>query len=76
MLQIAPTENQTMSACKKCSRPLTGDEIGLTKKLINRGATEFLCLKCLSREFGVEEKRLREKIEEFRKSVCSLYLSK
>jgi hypothetical protein len=31
-----------MDTCKVCGRTLDRDEIGLTKKLINRGATEFL----------------------------------
>ena len=26
-----------MTACKQCGQPVSGDEIGLTRKLINRG---------------------------------------
>ena len=29
--------------CKQCAKRLTRDEVAVTKKLINRGATEFMC---------------------------------
>ena len=37
----------------QCHRALQSVEIALTKKLINRGATRFLCLNCLGKKFGV-----------------------
>ena len=63
-----------MSTCVHCARELTGDEIALTKKLINRGSTSFLCLTCLSKEFCVSEDLLREKIVQFRTMGCTLFL--
>ena len=30
--------------CKQCGRILTKDEIGLHKKLYNRGATSYFCI--------------------------------
>lgn len=63
-----------MECCMKCGRILTADEIGLYKKLVNRGAQSFLCLACLGAHFHVEEARLREKIDQFRKSGCSLFV--
>ena len=65
-----------MAACKQCARELTSDEIGLTRKMINRGATEFMCLTCLSGFFNCEESLLERKIEEFRKMGCSLFSKK
>ena len=62
-----------MSRCKNCGRELDGDEVGLTKKLINRGSTEFYCLRCLAGMFECSEQLLRDKIEYFRKSGCSLF---
>ncbi len=62
-----------MESCSECSRTLTKDEIALTKKLINRGAQKYLCLRCLSEKFGVSEELLREKIIQFRTMGCTLF---
>ena len=45
----------------------------MTKKLINRGATEFFCVGCLARHFEVTEAVIRERIEYFRQSGCTLF---
>ena len=43
------------SNCAKCNRLLDSDDIGASKKLINRGMTEgFCCKACLAKEFGVK----------------------
>ena len=60
-------------ACMKCGRILTDDEIGIHKKMINRGAKEFFCLTCLAEFTNSTEDRLRERIEHFRKQGCSLF---
>ena len=57
----------------RCHAPLTNDEIGLTKKLINRGTTEFLCYECLANHFRVTVELLREKVEQFREMGCTLF---
>ena len=59
--------------CKICGEPLTRDEIGLTKKLINRGCTEFLCISCLAAHFRVTKDVLHRKIQEFRDMGCTLF---
>ena len=59
--------------CKDCGRELTSDEIGATKRFINRGATEFYCLDCLAARFKVTRTYLEEKIEYFRNSGCTLF---
>ena len=59
--------------CFSCACPLSRDEIALTKKLINRGATRFFCLSCLALRFEVGEDVLREKIAEFRAMGCTLF---
>ena len=61
------------ACCRSCGRPLLPDEIALTKKLVNRGAREFLCLACLSAHFQVSEETLREKIRQFREMGCTLF---
>ena len=61
--------------CAACGRgPLTRDEQGLTKKLINRGATQCLCLDCLSAKFRVPREELLRMAEAFRESGCTLFL--
>ena len=59
--------------CVRCGAPLSRDETALTKKLINRGATEFFCLPCLADHFRVSPETLRQKIEEFRAMGCTLF---
>lgn len=62
-----------MVNCKKCRRLLTHDEIALYKRMVSRGASEFLCLTCFSEYFGVSEGILREKIDIFKEAGCSLF---
>lgn len=62
------------SKCKICGASLSCDEIGIYKKMINRGAVECMCIKCLSREIGVPESALRERIEHFRRMGCTLFV--
>ena len=62
-----------MSKCVKCSKELVPDEIGLTKKLINRGATEFYCIDCLAEKFECSTELLEKKIEHFRNMGCTLF---
>ena len=59
--------------CKNCQSPLSRDEVGLTKKLINRGCTEYLCYTCLAKRFDVTVEELRRKVDEFREMGCTLF---
>lgn len=59
--------------CEECGRELTSDEVGLSKKLINRGTTVHYCISCLSRRFNLSEEKLRELCEHFRAAGCSLF---
>lgn len=59
--------------CQQCGAALTHDEIGLTKKLINRGATSYLCYPCLAEKFQVSVDTLKDKAEEFREMGCTLF---
>lgn len=63
-----------MSECKNCNKQLTSDEIGLTKKLINRGSTDFYCMDCLADIFKCDKSLLQKKIEQFRKQGCALFV--
>ena len=53
--------------CYVCGKtPLSKDEVGLTKKIIDKKATSFYCLPCLSEYLEVTEDELLAKIEEFK----------
>jgi uncharacterized protein YlaI len=62
-----------MLTCQTCGREITRDEVGLTKKLVNRGATRYFCIDCLARHFQVTREDLERKIEEFRQMGCTLF---
>lgn len=62
-----------MSKCKKCGRELKSNDIGLTKKFINRGSTEYLCIDCIAKRFDCSRELLEKKIEQFRASGCTLF---
>jgi hypothetical protein len=60
--------------CVVCSKsPLTRDEIGLTKKLIDQKATSFYCLQCLAEYLEVTVDELLDKIEDFKEEGCTLF---
>lgn len=62
-----------VARCRYCGAALCADEIALTKKLVDRTATEFACLDCLAAFFGCSAERLRQKIEQFRRNGCRLF---
>ena len=62
-----------MSNCIKCGKTLDLIEIGLYKKLVNRGASEFMCKLCLSEYMNIPVDILDRKIVEFRKMGCTLF---
>lgn len=60
--------------CYVCGKePLTKDEIGLTKKLINKSAKQFYCLSCLAGELEVTQEELLAKVEQFKEEGCTLF---
>ncbi len=56
-----------------CGKELSFNEMGLSKKFLAGG--EKLCLHCLSRRLDVSEERLKEKIEEFLRAGCKLFVA-
>ena len=64
----------TEKKCYVCGKsPLSKDEIGLTKKLIDKKTTNFYCLSCLAESLEVTEEALLAKIEEFKEEGCTLF---
>lgn len=61
--------------CKKCGKEeLSGDELAIYRKLVNKGATEFLCMDCLAEYFCCDRKDIQERIDYYRESgSCTLF---
>lgn len=56
-----------------CGKRLSKDIIALNLKLLGRGTSSRLCLKCLSKELNVSKKELKNKINEFKNTGCNLF---
>ena len=59
--------------CINCSKELTKNDIGMHKKMVNRGAREFMCIPCLSKYFHIPEEAIYKKIDYFKKMGCTLF---
>lgn len=60
--------------CYVCGKEnLSKDEIGLTKKLINKKAASFYCIDCLAEYLEVTTEELLDKLEEFKEEGCTLF---
>ena len=60
--------------CRVCGKsPLTRNEIGRNKKLVNPKMKEFFCLECLAEFLECETDDLIAKIEEFKNEGCTLF---
>ena len=60
--------------CYVCGKtPLSKDEIGLTKKLIDKKTDKFYCLSCLAEYLEVTEEELLAKVQEFKDEGCKLF---
>jgi ribosomal protein L34E len=63
-----------MSHCEKCGKELSHNEIGASKKFINRASTSFLCRKCLAERFNIPPEFIDSKIEQLKKQGCTLFV--
>lgn len=59
--------------CIKCGKGLKNLDIALHKKMINRGATQWMCIDCLAEYTGVSTEELIKKAEYFKKQGCTLF---
>ena len=59
--------------CMCCSKKLKKDDIALSMKYYGRQIENFKCIKCLSKDLGVDKKILKEKIKDFKSDGCSLF---
>lgn len=63
-----------MNVCICCDKELSFNEVGATKKFINRGSTVFYCKECLAEKLGVTVWVIDRKIEEFKQQGCTLFV--
>jgi len=60
--------------CKECRAPLFDDDISIYRKLVNRGADEFLCIDCLALQLGCTREKIERLIQYYRESgECTLF---
>lgn len=60
--------------CVACGKnPLTKNELGINKKLLDVRAKNFYCLECLADFLEVEPQEILDKIEEFKNDGCKLF---
>lgn len=64
---------QSGFSCQKCGRTLKNLDVALHKKMINRGAVQFMCIDCLAEYIGVSKDELLKKAEQFKKMGCTLF---
>ena len=59
--------------CTECGKPVSLDELALSKKLISRALSDGYCLACLAKKFDVSQDLLRQKIEQYKQAGCGLF---
>ena len=64
-----------MAYCRNCDNGISGDELGLNLKLIDRNTTEYLCIGCMAKYFRCDEDVLYDKIKRFKEIGCKLFPS-
>ena len=63
-----------MATCYVCGKnDLSKDEIGLTKKLIDKESKVFYCIECLAEQLEVTVEELENKLAEFKAEGCTLF---
>ena len=67
-------KREIIESCIACGiTPLSKNEIGINKKLIDAEATQFYCLTCLADYLDVSRQDILDKIEEFKEEGCRLF---
>jgi len=60
--------------CYVCGKEgLSKNEIGLTRKLLDKNSTRFYCLNCLAEYLEVDTEFLLAKVAEFKEQGCELF---
>ena len=64
-------DNKNCYVCNK--KAISKNEVGLTKKLLNKNTKCFYCLDCLAEYLEVDTEFLIVKVEEFKEQRCELF---
>ena len=59
--------------CKKCGAELCQLDKALHRKLVSRGAEEFMCKSCLAEYFGTTTEHLDELAAYYKRAGCTLF---
>lgn len=63
-----------LGECKECGADLGSDDIAIYRKMVLRCATEYLCIDCLAKYFGVTREDIEQRIRYYRESgSCVLF---
>jgi uncharacterized protein YlaI len=60
--------------CCLCAATLNQDAIGLTKTLLDKSISRFMCIDCLAAHLDVTAEEIKVKIGEFKDQGCTLFL--
>ncbi len=64
----------TQKNCYICGKEaLSKNEIGLTKKLLDKDTNRFYCFTCLADYLEVTPEELLDKVEDFKEQGCKLF---
>ena len=66
-------EEKNAALCFSCGKKLTGDDVGMYKRAVDRGAKEFLCLDCLAKKYKTTREYFEEKIKFLKANNCALF---
>ena len=62
------------TTCRSCGGPLGSDDIAIYRKLVLRGAEDFLCIGCLAAYFHCPREEIEKRIRYYRESgECTLF---
>ncbi|MBB2184052.1 hypothetical protein H0486_14320 [Lachnospiraceae bacterium MD1] len=59
--------------CMQCNKKLERDEKAIYRRLVNRGAREYLCIPCLARYFKCSEEDIKKRIVQLKAMGCTLF---
>ena len=59
--------------CMRCGVHLSGDDVGMFRKAVNKEAEHCLCLDCLAEKYKVSREYFEKKIAFLRANGCLLF---
>jgi hypothetical protein len=66
-------DNDKQNRCRQCNKILVRDEKAIYYRLVNRAATDFLCIPCLAEYFKCKVSDTEDRIVSLKKMGCTLF---